>query len=46
MRGGKAASWVCHRQGEFKQVIHNALKEAREGGLRVTHVEIENEVFA
>ncbi len=46
MRGGKAAIWVCHRQGDFKQVIHNALKEAREGGLNVTHVEIENEVFA
>ncbi|HEX3601522.1 MAG TPA: hypothetical protein VHU84_15330 [Lacipirellulaceae bacterium] len=46
MRGGKAAIWICHRQGEFKQVIHDALEEAREGGLQVTHVEIENEVFA
>jgi hypothetical protein len=46
MRGGKAAIWICHRQGEFKQVIHDALVEARKGGLHVTHVEIENEVFA
>jgi hypothetical protein len=46
MRGGKAAIWICHRQGEFKQVIHDALAEARKGGLRVSHVEIESEVFA
>jgi hypothetical protein len=46
MRGGKAAIWMCHRKGDFKQVVHDALEEAREGGLKVTHVEIENEVFA
>lgn len=46
MRGSKAAIWIRHRQGEFKQVIHDALEEARKGGLHVTHVEIENEVFA
>jgi hypothetical protein len=46
MRGGKAAIWICHRQGEFKQVIHDALEEARNGGLHVNHVEMENEVFA
>jgi hypothetical protein len=46
MRGGKAAIWICHRKGDFKQVVHDALEEARKGGLKVTHVEIENEVFA
>jgi hypothetical protein len=46
MRSGKAAIWICHRKGDFKQVVHDALEEARRGGLNVSHVEMENEVFA
>jgi len=46
MRGGKAAIWIRHRPGEFKQVVRQALEDARRGGLRVSHVEMENEVFA
>ncbi len=46
MRGGKAAIWIRHRSGELKQVVREALKQARQGGLCVSHVEIENEVFA
>ncbi len=46
MRSGKAAIWIRHREGEFKEVIRHALEEAQRGGLRVSHVEIENAVFA
>jgi hypothetical protein len=46
MRGGNAAIWVCHRQGELTALVREALAEARDGGLRVDHIEIENEVFA
>lgn len=46
MRNGKAAIWIRHREGEFKEVIRRALEEAQRGGLRVSHVEMENEVFA
>jgi len=46
MRGGHAAIWVCHRPGELTQLVREALEQARQGGLRVTHVEMENEVFA
>lgn len=45
MRGGKAAICVCHRQGELSAVVRTALQEARDGGLDVDHVEIDNEVF-
>ncbi len=46
MRSGKAAIWIRHREGDLKQVVRCALEEARKGGLRVSHVEMENEVFA
>jgi hypothetical protein len=46
MRGGKAAIWIRHRPGDFKQVVRQALEEARTGGLHVLHVEMENTVFA
>ena len=45
VRGGRAAIWVCHREGELTHLIHEALEQAKQGGLRVTHVEMENEVF-
>jgi hypothetical protein len=46
MRGGKAAIWICHRQGELKAVVRDALTQATQAGLGVSHVEMENEVFA
>ncbi|BBO31752.1 hypothetical protein [Lacipirellula parvula] len=46
MRSGKAAIWVRHRPGELKQVVREALRQANVGGLRVSHVEMESEVFA
>lgn len=46
MRGGHAAIWVCHRQGELGGLIKEALEQARQAGLEVLHVEMENEVFA
>ncbi len=46
MRGGRAAIWIRHRPGEFKEVVRQALEDARQGGLSVLHVEMENAVFA
>jgi len=46
MRHGKAAVWVCHRQGEFTELVREALTQATQGGLPVSHIEIANEVFA
>lgn len=46
MRGGHAAIWIRHRPGELTQVVREALRQAKEGGLRVSHVEMESEVFA
>jgi hypothetical protein len=46
MRGGHAAIWVTDRQGELTDLVREALAQAKKGGLAVTHVEIENEVFA
>jgi len=46
MRGGQAAIWIRHRPGELTQVVRAALVDARAGELDVSHVEIENEVFA
>jgi hypothetical protein len=46
MRGGRAAIWICHRQGELTNLVREALAQAKNGGVAVTHVEIENEVFA
>jgi hypothetical protein len=46
MRGGHAAIWIRHRQGELMQVVRAALAEAYAAGIKVLHVEIENAVFA
>ncbi len=41
VRGDHAAIWICHRQGELAQLVREALEQARSGGLRVLHVEME-----
>ena len=46
VRGDRAAIWICHRQGELTELVRQALAQARAGGLQVSHVEIESEVFA
>jgi hypothetical protein len=46
MRGGHAAIWIRHRPGELKRIVREALEQAQQGGLRVTHVEMESAVFA
>jgi hypothetical protein len=46
MRSDRAAIWVAHREGELTEVVRTALDQARDGGLVVDHVEIENEAFA
>ena len=46
MRGGKAAIWICHRQGELTGLVREALAQARAAGIDGHHVEIETEVFA
>ena len=46
VRGGHAAIWVCHREGELTELVREALAQARAAGLRVLHVEMENTVFA
>lgn len=46
IRADHAAIWVCHRPGELSELVQQALKQAKAGGLKVSHVEIENEVFA
>jgi hypothetical protein len=46
MRGGNAAIWIRHRRGELRQVVHDAIEQAKQGGLRVSHIEMESAVFA
>jgi hypothetical protein len=46
MRGGKAAIWICDREGELTALVREALEQAKKGGVAVSHVEIESEVFA
>lgn len=46
IRGGHAAIWIRHREGEFSSVVREALRQAQQGGLKVDHVEIDREVFA
>ena len=46
MRGNKAAIWIRDRPGEFTHVVREALEQAKNGGLRVSHVEMESAVFA
>ena len=45
-RGEHAAIWICHRAGELTDLVRQALTQARAGGLAISHVEIESEVFA
>jgi len=46
VRRDRAAIWICHREGELTYLVREALAQARAAGLQVSHVEIENEVFA
>ena len=46
MRGGHAAIWITDRHGELTDLVRKALAQAQSGGLEISHVEIENEVFA
>jgi hypothetical protein len=46
VRGEHAAIWVCHREGELTRLVREALEQARTGGLRVLHVEMESAIFA
>jgi hypothetical protein len=46
MRGGKAAIWITDRPGELTVLVREALMQARKGGIAVSHVEIDSEVFA
>ena len=46
IRGDHAAIWICHRPGELTALIREALSQAQQAGLHVSHVEIENAVFA
>jgi len=46
MRGGGAAIWIRHRPGDLTQVVHDALEDAKKGGLCISHVEMESAVFA
>ena len=46
VRGGHAAIWICHREGELTQLVREALAQAQLGGLHVLHVEMESDVFA
>jgi len=46
MRRNHAAILVNDREGELTQLVREALGQARKGGLCVSHVEMESEVFA
>jgi len=46
MRGGSAAIWIRHRPGDLTQVVRGALEEAKNGGLCISHVEMESAIFA
>jgi hypothetical protein len=46
MRSGKAAIWIRDRAGNLTDVVRDALAQAKNAGISVSHVEIENEVFA
>lgn len=45
MQGGNAAIWIRHRQGDLKEVVREALGQAREGGLSVSHVAMDSDAF-
>jgi hypothetical protein len=46
MRGGKAAIWIYDREGELTALVREALAQAKNGGVVISHVEIESAVFA
>ncbi|MCH8840227.1 MAG: hypothetical protein IH831_06040 [Planctomycetes bacterium] len=46
VRDNRAAIWICHRKGEFADLVREALAQASAAGIDVHHVELENEVFA
>lgn len=46
MHGNRAVNWICHREGELIGLVREALAQARAGGLHVSHVAIETDVFA
>ena len=46
VRGSHAAIWIRHRPGELTQVVREAIRQAKEGGLRVSHVEMESDAFS
>ena len=46
VRSGKAAIWIRDRAGELKDVVREAIEQAARGGLSVSHVEMDSEVFA
>jgi len=46
IRGDHAALWICHRRGELTTLVREALAQAQQAGLHVSHVEIESAVFA
>jgi len=46
IRGDHAAIWVCHRSGDLTSLVREALLQAQSSGIQVSHVEIENAVFA
>jgi hypothetical protein len=45
VRGPRAAIWIRRRPGELKRVVREAIEQAKNGGLRVSHVEMESAVF-
>ena len=46
VRGDHVAIWVCHRPGDLTALVREALAQAQNAGLKISHVEIENAVFA
>ncbi len=46
IRSDHAAIWICRRRGELTALVRQALAQAKQAGLHVSHVEIENAVFA
>jgi hypothetical protein len=46
MRGGKAAIWIRDRRGDLTELVREAIAQAKQGGVPVSHVEMESAVFA
>jgi hypothetical protein len=45
MRGGHAAVWIRHREGDLIDVVRDALEQARDANLSVRHVEVDPTAF-